>query len=71
MKSERPPAHLVTEYSNIGPAGTGQAVTPEAFNAAMRLLGLDVDHPEDRALVSVQIAEGRITATYAQIVLVR
>lgn len=36
------------------------------FDAAMVLLGVDNTDPE-RALVSVVISEGRVTATYAQI----
>ncbi|MBF6298253.1 hypothetical protein IU459_11945 [Nocardia amamiensis] len=40
-------------------------ISPEAFAAAMRLLGLNPDDPE-RALMTVRIEEGRITATYAQ-----
>lgn len=41
-------------------------VTRADFDAAMVLLGVDNADPE-RALVSVVISEGRITATYAQI----
>lgn len=40
-------------------------VTRADFDAAMVLLGVDNADPE-RALVSVVISEGRVTATYVQ-----
>ena len=51
------------------PADTEPAiptVSREDFTTAMRLLGLDPDNPE-RALLTVHIEDGRITATYGQI----
>jgi hypothetical protein len=41
-------------------------VDSKDFHGAMRLLGLDPDNPE-RALVSVEIANGHVHATYAQV----
>lgn len=51
---------------HTGPEIRVQEVPRAAFAEAMRLLGIEQDGP-DRALTSVHIEEGRITATYVQV----
>ncbi|WP_280245561.1 hypothetical protein [Nocardia abscessus] len=53
-----------TTSHQVAPAP--ETVSRENFAKAMRLLGLDPDNP-GRALLTVHIEDGRITATYGQI----